>query len=134
MPPRYPPPEVCSNGVIPLPSNDIHCRAVPHVKKGKRDPRSVDRIALYHYVLRSKEDYNIKIERGGGDRKGRESHYMEYLKKIDRCVRRTAADHRSTLAVVAEPRYPTSMSNRYSVSWLFATKFTTEQLTSSLIP
>jgi hypothetical protein len=81
MAPRFPLPESCTNGSVPLASADIHCRPVPAFRKAKNEPRSVDHIALYHYVLRSMEDFKIKIERGGGDSFKRDENYFY---RIDR--------------------------------------------------
>lgn len=81
MAPRQEIPKSCTNGAVAVPSQDIHCRPVPAFRKEKSEPRSVDHIALYHYVLRSRQDFEIKMERGGGDSFKRDSGYFE---RIDR--------------------------------------------------
>ena len=88
MAPREEIPRSCTNGTVALPSQDIHCRPVPAFRKAKDEPRSVVHIALYHYVLRSKEDFAIKMERGGGDSFKRDPSYFD---RTDRYVSRSAS-------------------------------------------
>lgn len=87
MPMRYPLPEACTDGTVLDPSADIHCRPIPAFERsGPREDGNtltVDSIALYHYVLKSMEDFKIKIARGGGDKFKRDE---SYFNKIDRCL------------------------------------------------
>jgi hypothetical protein len=83
MPARWPPPEACSDGTVANPSQDIHCRPIPAFAKDKEDTESItiESIALFHYVIKSLEDFQIKIRRGGGDKFNRDE---TYFRKTDK--------------------------------------------------
>lgn len=87
MPGRYPLPEACTDGTVEDPAEDIQCRPIPAFAKNKEDPLTVDNIALYHYVLKSMEDFQIKISRGGGDTFDRDENYFY---RVDRCAENEA--------------------------------------------
>lgn len=41
----------------------VECRPLPEVQAW---PATVDKIAVYHFIVKSEEDFNAKIERGSG--------------------------------------------------------------------
>ena len=80
MPWRYPIPTACLDGTIRNPNSNLECRPLPHVQKR---PASVDHIALFHYITRSKEDFERKVARGGGGGKHRN---WGHFNRVQKCV------------------------------------------------
>lgn len=80
MPWRYPIPTACTDGTIQNPNVNLDCRPLPHMQKR---PASVDHIALFHYITRSREDFERKVERGGGGGKHRN---WGHFNRVQKCA------------------------------------------------
>ena len=73
--PRYPPPPACLDGTVADPASDLDCRPVPDVQIA--GGASAHDIAIFHYLTKSKEDFEAKMERGGGGNTHRKwSHFQ----------------------------------------------------------
>jgi hypothetical protein len=79
MPWRRGPPPACTDGSIAHPEQDVFCRPVPHADKTP----TADMIAVYHYVTRSRQDFELKHKKGGGDGMVRS---WDYFNKVQRCA------------------------------------------------
>jgi len=58
-----------------------------------RGPRSINKVALYYYTLKSEEDFRAKVHRGGGDGKHK---VANFIAMVDAC-----APHSPTLRLLA---------------------------------
>ena len=87
MPWRYPIPTACTDGTIQNPNLNLDCRPLPHVQKR---PASVDHIALFHYITRSKEDFERKVARGGGGGKHRNWGHFNRVQKYASLIQHSA--------------------------------------------
>lgn len=67
-------------------SRGEYCTACPGFRAPS--PAPMARIALFHYITRSREDYEIKRNRGGGSTKIRT---WEEFEEFDKCAARCAA-------------------------------------------
>ena len=83
---RSEPPAACTDGTVRDPSRDPNCRPVPEIYI--EDGGTADDIALFHYLTKSKEDFEVKMVRGGGGGTHREWRHFE---KIDACAPLAAA-------------------------------------------
>lgn len=80
MPWRYDLPAACTDGTIVEPDKELDCRPVPHVQKR---PASADSIAVFHYITKSREDFELKSARGGG---GGSHRTWEHFNRVQKCV------------------------------------------------
>lgn len=67
------------------PPRDCFLWSAPTLESHKR---SVDKLALFHYAVKSREDFRIKHQRGGGGNSPARDE--AFFQKVARCARRSA--------------------------------------------
>ena len=82
LPWRFELPQACRDGTVQEPKHEVDCRPVPAVQKR---PATVDNIAVFHYITKSREDFERKSLRGGG---GGSHRTWEHFNKVQKCATR----------------------------------------------